>query len=362
LRIKSPSAAVPDLQLVLSSASRVGQVKERIEAEFPTHPPCHNQKLVYAGKLLQNDAVLRDFLRFEDDCSLFTIHLVCKVDNTAETTSSSSRSRSDGLYDSATTVAAESSNPSVAEGLRNRFAASALTAAEQHAALPALPPVVPEHLHAAGLSPEASELEAVRHLMMSSYHSAMTEAEMASLQAIYTQYMHLYGQYMQTNQSPTEAARPAPLNQEAAAAGQINPAAALQEAPAMNNDAEEEAAPGNNDLLDRAYAIIRVLILLCVMYVHSSFFRLLFVAGGLFLAYYFQGRQFNHDNNNNNNNAGNQAPAVVVEGDQGEVPAESEETEQPRVEEEPKPNILMVALTFVTTLISSIVPEQNQVV
>jgi len=357
LRIKSPSAVIPDLQLVLSSASRVGEVKARIEAEFPTHPPCAQQKLVYAGKLLQNDAVLRDFLRFEDDCSVFTIHLVCKVDTVESTTTAGSSLRADD----STTSAAESSPSVAAEGLRNRFNPTPLTEAVQ---LPALPPV-PDHLHAAGLSPEASELEAVRHLMMSSYHSAMTEAEMASLQAIYTQYMHLYGQFMQANQSslPSPAARPAPLNQEAR-----NPAAPLQEAPPamVDNDGADEEAVGNNDLLDRAYAIIRVLILLCVMYVHSSFFRLLFVAGGIFLAYYFQGRQREVNNdNNNNNNVGNEGPAVVA-GEEGVAPAEPEETEPGQArreeEEEPKPNILKVALTFVMTLISSIVPEQNQVV
>ena len=98
------------------------------------------------------------------------------------------------------------------------------------------------------------------------------------------------------------------------------------------------------------------------MYVHSSFFRLLFVAGGMLLAYLFQGRNRREINNNNNQNNNEPVNENLVGhedvADVQEAVASDEET----VAEEPKPNVLVVAFTFVTSLITSILPEQNQVI
>merc|ERR1712107_293581 len=125
----------------------------------------------------------------------------------------------------------------------------------------------------------------------------------------------------------------------------------VQEAGPAAVEGEEQ---GNNDILDYAYAIIRIVILFCIMYVHSSLFRLLFVAGMIMVVYMIQGRNNNNRENNNNNPAGQ---ANNNNNDANNNREQEEGEEQPEVDEavelvnrEPKPHILVVAATFVTTL------------
>ena len=201
-------------------------------------------------------------------------------------------------------------------------------------------------------TPEALELEAVRGMLesFSPHQSNLSPAEYQTVQEAYSQYMNLYTQYIQSLQHLPQQPPPVPA---AAAPAPAPPAAAP-------GAVDLAAEPANNDLLDSAYAVIRVLILLCVMYVHSSFFRLLFVAGGMLLAFLFQNRNQREINNNQEN-------INLPEEINPEAEPESETSADPEgsLEEsntEPKPNLLMVAFTFVTTFVSSIIPEQNQVI
>ena len=57
----------------------VRNVKEQIEKEFPNHPAPKDQRLVYAGKFMQDGAYLKDVLRLEDGQeSPFIVHLVSR--------------------------------------------------------------------------------------------------------------------------------------------------------------------------------------------------------------------------------------------------------------------------------------------
>ena len=73
------------------------KVKQQIEADVPQHPPPHDQRLVYAGKLLQDASRLREVLRLEDLPNPFIIHLVCRQISPPPTASTSPRANSDGL-------------------------------------------------------------------------------------------------------------------------------------------------------------------------------------------------------------------------------------------------------------------------
>ena len=73
------------------------EVKQQIEADVPQHPPPHDQRLVYAGKLLQDASRLREVLRLEDLPNPFIIHLVCRQLSPPPTASTSPRANSDGL-------------------------------------------------------------------------------------------------------------------------------------------------------------------------------------------------------------------------------------------------------------------------
>jgi len=70
------------------------QVKQQIEQDWPNHPPPGDQRLVYAGKRLQDPSKLRDVLRIEDLAQPFIVHLVCRQ---LSPPPASSRSSNDGL-------------------------------------------------------------------------------------------------------------------------------------------------------------------------------------------------------------------------------------------------------------------------
>ena len=95
------------------------QVKKQIEADWPNHPPPHDQRLVYAGKLLQDGSRLRDVLRLEDLPNPFIVHLVCRQLSPPPTASTSPRAKSDGLRRRTTTAtpAAPSTSSVTSSGL-----------------------------------------------------------------------------------------------------------------------------------------------------------------------------------------------------------------------------------------------------
>ena len=317
LRIKSPSADYSDINLTVSVDGTVLDVKRLIEAEYASSPATDTQKLVYSGKLLNDTETLRDFIRFDDECPVYTIHLVCKLQPKQPELNASSTQ----------------------DGLRNRL--ENVPIVNQ--------PSVPEPVTDEG------DFVAMRDMLANIVHGNLASGnlsadEMMNINQLQEQYTALYNQYMHSQyvqqgqvlvhqqgvQQPAQA-QPAP---DAAAAAPV----------------EEQ---GNNDLLDYAYSVIRVLILVCVMYVHSSFFRLLFVAGGLLLAYLFQNRNRGEINNNNNVEPVNENLVVNDEPVGDDAVNDPEETANVV---EPKPNVLVVAFTFVTSLITSILPEANHVI
>jgi len=80
LNIKSPTSD-EDKSLSTSLEATVKEVKCQIEKEWPSHPSIKDQRLVYAGKMLENHSVLKEVLRLDDardENDAFTIHLICK--------------------------------------------------------------------------------------------------------------------------------------------------------------------------------------------------------------------------------------------------------------------------------------------
>ena len=70
------------------------EVKKQIEKIWPSNPPPGDQRLVYAGKLLQDPSKLQDVLRMDDLGQPFIVHLVCRQ---LSPPPASSRSSTDGL-------------------------------------------------------------------------------------------------------------------------------------------------------------------------------------------------------------------------------------------------------------------------
>ena len=341
-----------------------------------------------------------DVLRFEDECSLFTIHLVCRVDEatnpatiiTSSTTKVNTSDSPSSFINTSGNSPSDLNQPSTSQqpdGIRNRRLPQQQQLQDSYG--------LQQQLYATTTSQQLSYDEEARQLMSlrDMLHGLApgqagggaavqyTPEQYTQIQEMYSQYMSLYAQYMHSHQTPSAAheavantAVAAPMA-AAAAAENVNvaavgpaAAAAVPAGAAVAAAAEEggdEEGGQNNDLLDYAYAGVRVLIMLCVMYVHSSFFRLLFVVGGMLLAYFLQNRnrhpqqqQQNLPQEVNNNQEGHQQDR------QQQQPANNSEDEQDGEEgegetmAEPKPNLLMVTWTFVSSLITSIIPEQPQ--
>lgn len=75
----------------------VMEVKKQLEKDWPNQPPPHDQRLVYAGKLLQDASRLKEVLRLEDLPQPFIVHLVCRQHSPPPTATTSPRANSDGL-------------------------------------------------------------------------------------------------------------------------------------------------------------------------------------------------------------------------------------------------------------------------
>lgn len=358
LRIKSPSARHSDLLLTCDRAMSVAGLKGLIEDRFPTRPPHSDQKLVYAGKLLTDDLMLEQFLRFEDDCSVFTIHLVCRIPDQATK---------------------EVATAPVEDGLRYRGAAAATADSEAAVVAPANRTETP--VGAVGidtLSAEARELARIQELLQglaAAPAAVMGEAEQRSMEELYRQYVQLYSQHMVRVQQVQHSYQHQHHHHEEADR-QLVPQPEIPAAPRQVAAADDEVN-NNNDMLDRIYAITRIILLFSVIYFHSSFFRLLFVAVVAFLAHRFQNNNNNNNQNinraagrnnnnriagNNNNNEahnnGNNRNNPVVDN------ANEATTGEPEVvvveeEEEDKPNLVVVAVTFVSSFLSSILPGNN---
>lgn len=120
IKIKSPSAQYQDLELTCDIENTVIQVKKRISEEFPTKPSVTGQKLVYSGKILKDLDKLSDILRFEDEVTKFTFHLVCAVpQKKSSVTEENTSSFPDGLRHRSS-GASQPLHPSMEASLRIR--------------------------------------------------------------------------------------------------------------------------------------------------------------------------------------------------------------------------------------------------
>jgi len=344
LRIKSPSAALEDLEVKAQVGETVRELKEQISLAFPTKPPPGEQKLVYLGKILKDSDRLDEVLRLDDSVSAYTLHLVCAL-------------------------------PQQREGLRYRPAPAVLPPAE--AAV-----VPPPATYTAPTTQETNQtMEEMMRSFSTQYTTAMSslppspsEAELAALQELYSQYVGLYMQYLSGTAPGTQYEHLVPQQQQQevqeGGQGEVQGVQAPGAGMVMNAGAGPGAVAAdaggdrNRDILDWVYVMTRVMLLFSVIYFHSSFWRLAFVAGLGFLVFLYQNRQQGRARRPQQV-APVVPPAPVEEVDEQEEREEGEEEGEggeEQEEEQPKPSRVAVVVTFITSLISSIIPEQNQVI
>jgi len=362
LKIKSPSATYPDLELECELGNSIMKVKEMIKDQFPTNPSVSGQKLVYSGKILKDTDILENVLRFEDEVTKFTFHLVCALPQKKKSVPENPvgiDSFPDGIRQRHTAGDGNGSNNDMDQMMRD-------------------------------FSNQYSEA-------MAGMTSNPSDADTAAMQLLYNQYLSVYMQYLQsqaqftTHQQSSQFFVPDQqqhqqhlnLNQDVgqgpeADAGAVPDAGPNNAGLVMNAGAaaagpiQDVPADRQRDLLDWVYVMTRLMFLISVIYFHSSFIRLAFVAGLGFAVYLYQNRirqaqrlrqqqqqqQQQQEQNQRNN------PEEVAEEAGNDVGHNNETEDEIAAEAEPEnaPSKLAVLVTFMTSLVSSIIPEQPQVV
>jgi len=355
IKIKSPSANYSDVELDFQVDETVLSVKEKIEENFPTKPPVSGQKLVYSGKILGDGCQLKDVLRFEDEVTTFTFHLVCALPQKQKPELRESPVPATELRQRHTATSSSSSTSSNQLGESDQMAEMMREFSNQYSAA------------------------------MASMANNPSESEIAAMQEMYNQYVSLYMQYVQA-QSLQQAPLFVPQEQQVAGAGvDLQPQVAAEAGQAGNEGPNPAAAPGGpgglvmnagaaagqiqdvgdrqRDMLDWVYLMTRVMLIFSMVYFNTSFLRLAFVAGLGFLAYFYQNRIRPAQNiQQQPPEQQNQPPPV----DQANIEANTTETETEEADveavEETPPSKLAVLVTFFTSLVSSIIPEQPQVI
>jgi len=355
LKIKSPSASISDLELEVRTIDTILDVKEKICSAYPTHPNPPTQKLVYLGKILRDSDRLDSVLRFEEECTSYTFHLVCALppQKSTEHTNLNDNARYEHVNDS-------------------------LAIQDQDNVPPPATYVPPTNQQT--MEDMMRTFSSQYTAAISSLPSAPNQAEMAAMQELYNQYLGLYMEYMggQTAEAQyQQLLAPAPVQQEIPPQGggvqeapQVPPVQGPGEGMVMNAGgggavAAEAGGDRNRDVLDWVYVMTRVVLLFSVIYFHSSFLRLAFVTGLGFLVFLYQNRQ---NNRARRVQAAPPAPPQPQREEAQEDRVEDDEQEGQEVDgeeeesEEPKPSRLAVVVTFFSSLISSIIPEQNQII
>jgi len=390
IKIKSPSANIPDLEFKCDVNEKIIEIKRRISESYPTKPAESAQKLVYSGKILKDSDHLCNILRFEDECSAFTFHLVCSIPQ-------------------------KKTLPTSIDGLRQRT--NAIPSSSNATSATSLPEPVSTSNNMHQNNPMMEDMmrtfSAQYSQAMASMPSTPSQEEVMAMQQMYNQYLSLYMQYMQSQSTPQQSQvlfhqnlpaqnqfnLPEPHHVHAAPAPPVAGEAAPNAAMVMNAGAagqiqDDAGGDRNRDILDWVYVMTRVLLLFSVIYFHSSFLRLAFVAGLGFLVYLYQNRRNGRvrvgapnpqqDQGQLQPDRRNARPAVRAQNppahpelgehqdevvpageneddDNVETDSIDENSETPLVEE-PKPSRFAVIFTFFSTLVSSIIPEQPQVV
>lgn len=305
LVVKAPNQKIGDLTVECALDWTVKQLKQHLSSVYPSKPAEKQQRIIYSGRLLQDDVQLKDVLRqYEPDQQTHTVHLVCSPSTTDS-------SHSPPFPASQQTETSANMNSSTT-GLRQRH-----TAMNQQ--LP-LPPTY-SSVMSSGLQyslpnpvmyPAAAMMPGAAAGMMpgQGFISPMyTPEQFMWMQQNYVQYMAQYMQYYQpgfyqhqVTIPPSEPVPNVPDNHQAVNAPRAEAAANERPRPEivrMNaqggplaNDDEDEDEMRNRDWLDWVYVFVRFLLLLCILYFYSSFDRFLATTVLIVVIYLYQAGWF----------------------------------------------------------------------
>ena len=200
-----------------------------------------HQRLVYAGKLLEDQSVLGDVLRLDDEVSSYTVHLVCRQTSFPKP-----------ALATATATALATESETAEGGLRRRVSAASTAAATAPTTVDATPPAATSS-YPAGSGYDMASWAAIQQHMSSS--AAMANSSPSSgeeqamwMQHMYAQYMAHYMQYVQSaamGSAYPQAAVAFMQPQPPQPAPNLDPAPPV--APGLNPGAAHLPAPDNNE-------------------------------------------------------------------------------------------------------------------
>jgi len=354
LKIKSPSSVIKDMELEVLVTTSVYQLKEIVRERFPGNPSPSAQKLLYAGKLLKDADIVQNFLRFDDDCSVYTLHLACTIPPSNNNNNTNNRGEQ---------VAHTYSGSGGAAGPGDTL----------------------------GWQWQQAMMGMYGQNMMGEYNMVNlgpTEIQqLALVQQMYTQYLAEYMRYaggggvVSDTLGPPQVEVGTGQQQQQGDREQLNNAGAP---PPLEDEADVEIGGRNGDLLDWLYMMSRLVVLASIVYFYSSFTRFLMVAMVVGFLYLYQAGYF-----------GQRDRVDMIRGEvdrirvrevqevntpaAGEVPEEANDDSgddatlehDPQnlqigpneTDELPAPlNPLVLARNFVTMFFTSLIPDNNQVI
>ncbi|XP_033753989.1 homocysteine-responsive endoplasmic reticulum-resident ubiquitin-like domain member 2 protein isoform X2 [Pecten maximus] len=398
LVIKAPNQRLEDQTVECMLGWTVRKLKKHLENVYPSKPKETQQKLIYSGKLLPDDATLKDVLRQPQGCSSqHTVHLVCSTGldfNATTLLDNKPNGRSyhmpDPSYNLTTQPNVIPTTTSSTEGLRHRNHGSTDTTT---------PGASQGGIPQANLQmPQMPQMQQMPQMMMPPGAEAFyTPEQMMMMQNYYYQMATAqYMQYYQTGVNPTPPNTPTtpvedaapnqndPNNQAPANGGEGNGNNLVMNAQGGMMAADDDDDDfGQRDWLDYVHTFARFAVLISIVYFYSNFTRFLIVFAFFFLIYLYQtgwfqlARRVPENRQEANVQQQEQPPTEHQEEQQqqqqqqanpetDELPAGEGQTEEerPAPPEQPPPqeSVLAVIWCFISTFFTSLIPQQPQAV
>jgi len=194
LVIKAPNQKIADQRVEADLDWTIRKLKNHLSTVYPSQPKEHQQKIIYSGKLLQDEMQLKDILRQIENERIHTVHLVCSTPEFlgSSCTMSSNNTQSEGLRHRHTTAAAPADAHTPAASSNTTQPSSQERSLPSHGA-----PTQPSLDTSAAFNPQQTYMSQMAALptMMPGY--PYSPEQMLWLQQMYTQQMAQYMQYYQ---------------------------------------------------------------------------------------------------------------------------------------------------------------------
>ncbi|CAH2098097.1 unnamed protein product [Euphydryas editha] len=314
LVVKAPNQQIEDQNIECQSSWTVRQLKGHLSEVYPSKPKADEQKIIYSGQLLEDNAVLKDVLRNYESQIAHTMHLVCSSKRMQENIQELPKTdglRQRNVAENTQRPTETTPRPEMRQNDQNHTVEMQNYLSSFVNNYGRVPPY-PNYNFGEGYLPVPND-------------PALMANHMLMVQQAYMQYMQQYANMRQamTNETPTpptEAPTPPP--------------------PAP----EPEQEDGARDWLDHLYAASRFAILLSLFCLYGSPARLLLVvllaaAGYLHQIGFF--RDLNPQNNDNQQQNQQRQP------------------NEPQNNDDDQQSLLAVTWMIFTSFFASLIPDTN---